>query len=163
MADETSGASNDTQNDTQNLPSLEVAGLRVWLHRRQFPSSHDLDEGNLIAATIRCDHEGVTVRADDASVRSSDIARWTKELRALQKGTSALARLSLKKGIFEIILQATEDLSLILMRVAVAGNGLPARTYEFVLQRGALDDILRQCGEMLTAFPVRGATLHEAA
>ena len=159
MTDETSGGSNDTQ----SLPSFEVAGLRIWLHRRQYPASHDPDEGNLIAATIRCDHEGVTVRAEDASVRSSDIERWTRDVRTLQKGDSALARLSLKKGKFEIVLQAAEDLSLILLRIAIAGNGLPAQSFEFVLQRAALDDILRQCGEMLTAFPVRGSTLREAA
>ena len=150
--------------ETLATPSLEVAGLRFWLHHRLHPSAHDPDEGNLISATIRCDSEDLGVKAEGASIRTSDIARWAKDCRALHKGDTALARFSLKKGIFEIILQAADDLSRIIMRVAVSpGEGAPPQSFEFGLERGDLLEIVRQCEEILAAFPVRGTSLPEAA
>src|SRR6476646_4794728 len=97
------------QSDTVGEPSVEAAGLRLWVHGRLFPSAHDPDEGNLLRASIRCESDGVAVKADDAAIRASDVARWRKDCRALLEGTSALARLSLKKGVFEVVFKTTED------------------------------------------------------
>jgi len=146
--------------ETPGTPALQAGGLRLWLHGRQFPSAHDLDEGNRIRATILCGAQGVSVRAEDANVRASDIARWARDCRSLLEGASSLARLSLKKRIFEIALQATDDLGRILMRVAVSpGDGAKAQSFEFDLDRGELPAIIRQCEEILSAYPVRGASL----
>ena len=150
--------------ETQTKPALEAAGLRLWIHGRQFPSAHDPDEGNRLRATIRCEVDDVSVRAEDASIRASDIDRWVREIRSLLKGKSGLARLSVKKRVFEVVLQQTEDLERIRMRVAVVpGEGMKAKAFEFDLFRNEVEDIVWQCSRILSEYPVRGATLPEEA
>jgi hypothetical protein len=146
--------------ETLGLPSIGAAGLRVWVHGRQFPSAHDPDEGNRLRATIWCEADGVSVKSDDANIRASDIARWATECRALLKGTSALARLSVKKHVFEVVFQATEDLERIRMHVAVVpGDGAKAQSFDFDLFRVELEALVGQCDQVLDAYPVRGGTL----
>jgi hypothetical protein len=152
------------QSDTLGEPSLEAAGLRVWVHGRLFPSAHDPDEGNLLRAAIHCESEGVAVKADDAAIRASDVARWVKDCGALLEGATQLARLSLKKGVFEIVLQPTEDQERIRMHVAVVpGEGARAHSFDFDLFRHELEEMVRQLGAILRTYPVRGAGLAEAA
>ena len=102
--------------ETLGAPALEAAGLRLWIHGRQFPSAHDLDEGNLLWATILCESDGLIVRSEGAGIRASDVARWARDLRELLKGTTALARLSVKKRVLEIAFHQTEDLERVLAR-----------------------------------------------
>jgi hypothetical protein len=152
------------QSDTLGAPTIEAAGLRLWIHGRLFPSAHDPDEGNLLGASIRCESDGVAVKADDARIRASDLARWARDCRALLKGTTVLARLSLKKGVFEIVLQPTDDHERIRMHVAVVpGDGAKAQSFDFDLFRHELEEMVRQFGVILRAYPVRGGGLAEAA
>src|SRR5204862_7230804 len=67
------------QSDTSGEPSVEAAGLRLWVHGRLFPSAHDPDEGNLLRATIRCESDELAVKTDDAAIRASDLARWARD------------------------------------------------------------------------------------
>jgi hypothetical protein len=153
-----------SRESTESLgaPALQAGGLRLWLHGRQFPHAHDPDEGNLIRATILCEGEDVSVRAEDAGIRASDIARWAKNSRALLEGNSTLARLTLKKKVFEIVLKATDHLETVHMHVAVVpGDGVKAQSFEFDLFRHELKEIVRQCDQILSTYPVRGASLPE--
>ena len=146
--------------ETLGAPALEAAGLRLWIHGRQFPSAHDPDEGNLLSATIRCEADGLIVRSEGAGVRASDIARWARDLRELLKGTTALARVSVKKRVLEIAFHQTEDLERVRMRVAVVpAEGVRGHAFEFDLFRNEIEDMVRQCDDILRAYPVRGASL----
>jgi hypothetical protein len=145
-------------------PALEAAGLRMWVHGRQSPSAHDPDEGNRLSATIRCESDAVSVKSEDAIIRSSDIAQWRKGCRSLVQGKSALARLSLKKGVFEIVLRTTEDHERFHLHVAVVpGEGARAQSFEFDLFRNELEEMVRQCDAILANYPVRGESLPENA
>jgi hypothetical protein len=44
------------EREIENLgePDLRVAGLRVWIHGRQFPDSQDYWDGNWLNATAYC-------------------------------------------------------------------------------------------------------------
>ena len=152
------------QSDTSGEPSVEAAGLRLWVHGRLFPSAHDPDEGNLLRATIRCESDELAVKTDDAAIRASDLARWARDCRALLKGAGVLARLSLKKGVFEIVLKTTEDHERIRMHVAVVpGEGAKAQSFDFDLLRHELEEMVRQLNGILRTYPVRGSGLAEAA
>jgi len=153
----------ETQNG-QGAPALEAAGLRMWVHGRQSPSAHDPDEGNRLSATIHCESDAVSVKSEDAIIRSSDIAQWRKGCRSLVNGKSALARLSLKKGVFEVVLQTTEDHERFHLHVAVVpGEGAKAQSFEFDLFRHELEEMVRQCDALLETYPVRGKNLPENA
>jgi hypothetical protein len=152
------------QSDTLGEPSVAAAGLRLWVHGRLFPSAHDPDEGNLLRATIRCESDELAVKTDDAAIRASDLARWARDCRALLKGAGVLARLSLKKGVFEIVLKTTEDHERFRMHVAVVpGEGAKAQSFDFDLFRNELEEMVRQLAAIVRTYPVRGAGLAEAA
>jgi hypothetical protein len=82
----------------------------------------------------------------------------------LLRGAGVLARLSLKKGVFEIVLQTTEDHERFRMHVAVVpGEGAKAQSFDFDLFRNELEEMVRQLAAIVRTYPVRGAGLAEAA
>ncbi len=55
-------------------PNLVIAGLRVWIHGREFPHSSDDWDGNWLRITAWCVYPHSMVRAHGAIVRLSEIA-----------------------------------------------------------------------------------------
>jgi hypothetical protein len=146
--------------ETQGPPALQVGGLRVWVHGRQFPAAHDAVEGNRLRATVQCDAEGASVRAENAILMANDLAGWEMECRVLLHEPSAPARLSLREHVVEIVLEAVGSPARILMQVATPpGGGTPGQTLAFDLDQGDLPQLIRQCDAILRAYPVRGVTL----
>jgi hypothetical protein len=42
-------------------PDLQIAGLRLWVHDRQFPMADDYWDGNWLQVTVHCGAPGASV------------------------------------------------------------------------------------------------------
>ena len=145
-------------------PALQAGGLRLWVLGRQFPGAHDVNEGNQLRATIQCDAEGASVRAENAIVMANDLAGWAMECRVLMLPPSAPARLLLRDPVFELALEAVGSPGRLRMRVATPpGDSTPAQAFAFDLDESDLSQMVRQCDAILHVYPVRGASLARGA
>lgn len=145
-------------------PALQAGGLRLWVLGRQFPGAHDADQGNQLRATVQCDAEGASVRAENAIVMAHELAGWAMECRVLMLPPSAPARLSLRNPGFEITLEAVGSPARLRMRVAAPpAEGAPAQAFAFDLDESDLAQMVRQCDAILHVYPVRGASIAKGA
>jgi hypothetical protein len=52
---------------------LKIAGLRIWVHGRQFPDSKDYWDGNWLRVTAHCASESAHVRVHGAIIHLGEI------------------------------------------------------------------------------------------
>ena len=145
-------------------PALQAGGLRLWVLGRRFPGAHDANEGNQLRATVQCDAEGASVRAENAIVMANDLTGWAMECRVLMLPPSAPARLTLRAPAIEFALEAVGTPARLLLRVATPpGDGTPGQAFAFDLDENELSQMIRQCDAILHVYPVRGASLARGA
>ena len=142
--------------ETQGPPALQAGGLRLWVHGRQFPSAHDADEGNRLRATVRCEAQGSSVRAEEAIITAGDLDRWAQECSTLPHKPISHARLSVQEGSLEIVLDEAAGLGRLRMSLPTPpADG--AQALDFDLDGSEMTGIVEQCEQILRAYPVRGA------
>src|SRR2546428_12331691 len=142
--------------ETQGPPALQAGGLRLWVHGRQFPSAHDADEGNRLRATVRCEAQGSSVRAEEAIVTAGDLDRWAQECSTLPHKPISHARLSVQEGSLEIVLDEPAGLARLRMSLPTpAAAGAPGQPLDFDLDGSQVTGIVGQCEQILRPYPVR--------
>src|SRR5262245_58530653 len=57
-------------------PSIDLAGLRIWIHSRQFPEADDYWDGNWLNVTACCGAKGAEVWASGPFIHLSELAGW---------------------------------------------------------------------------------------
>jgi hypothetical protein len=75
-------------------PDLQIAGLRIWIHDRQFPEATDYWDGNWLRVTAFCVYPDSVVRAHGSIIHLREIAgllAGCEQLYETLKGTAALA------------------------------------------------------------------------
>jgi len=94
------GSANMKQRELENLgePDLQIAGLRVWIHGRQFPDATDYWDGNWLRATAYCIYPESTVRVHGSIIHLGEIVgllRSCERLYQTLEGRAALLSLQL--------------------------------------------------------------------
>ncbi len=63
-------------------PDIELAGLRIWVHGRQFPDNEDYWDANWLNITA-CGAQGATVRVSGNIIQLPEIAHLLTGAKAL--------------------------------------------------------------------------------
>jgi hypothetical protein len=137
-------------------PDISFAGLRVWLHGRQFPEADDYWDGNWLNVTAHCGDEGADVWAGGAILHAPDLERWLEELEELNRELRGGAKLSgPEPGLF-VELKA-EPLGHVTTRVEITPNHLTQRhEFTFELDQTYLRPLLESCRVAVRRYPVKG-------
>lgn len=72
---------------------IELSGLGLWFHHRQFPEAQDYWDGNWLITTAICSAEGAHVWVNGPDVHLSEIEQWAEETQAVHTGTRTEASL----------------------------------------------------------------------
>ena len=75
------------------LPDLQVAGLRLWVHGRQFPTADDYWDGNWLHVTVHCAAPGASVWVSGPLIHLSEIAHFLRGAEAMHTALQGEARL----------------------------------------------------------------------
>jgi hypothetical protein len=60
-------------------PNLELEGLQIWVHGRQFPDSNDYWDGNWLRVTAHCGRNSATsLRPVRSFISQNSIDGWSK-------------------------------------------------------------------------------------
>src|SRR5262245_38517149 len=80
--------------DKLGEPDLKVAGLEIWVHGREFPSSTDFYDGNWLNISAHALGPGASVFASGPILMVNDLVRWSLGCEALAIGEAQEATLS---------------------------------------------------------------------
>ena len=143
------------QQDRLGPAHIRLAGLQIWVQRRQFPERNDYWDANWIIATVQCGAEGADVWIKGPIIHLPEIERWADEAEQLYKTLSGEANLDCMEPELSVELKAKE-LGHISMVVTITPNNVTQEhTFQFELDQSFLVGLISDCRRVLREFPIK--------
>ncbi len=142
--------------DSLGAADLQIVGLRIWVHGRQFPDSTDYWDGNWLRITAYCMVGESRVRVHGSVVHLSEIAGLLRGCESLSETLAGRTGLDSMEQNLKLELIAKK-----LGRVAVDIQITPEPMRESHRFRDEIDQtnlpaIIAACARILEKYPLRG-------
>ncbi len=142
--------------DSLGAADLEIVGLRLWVHGRQFPDSTDYWDGNWVRITAYCAYGESRVRVDGSVVHLSEIAGLLRGCENLSESLAGRTGLDSMEQNLKLELVAKK-----LGRVAVDIQITPepmreSHRFRDEIDQTSLPSIIAACSRLLENYPLRG-------
>jgi hypothetical protein len=136
---------------------LEIAGLRLWVHGRQFPQSQDYWGGNWLIVTARCSYPQSSVQAHGSIVRLGEIYGLLHEIETLYQTLQGQAELRCIEPNLAVELLAQTG-GHIRVTISITPEYMSeSLSYTDGFDQTYLPPIIAGCKAILAKFPVRAA------
>jgi len=146
------------QREVENLGEhdLEIAGLRVWIHGRQFPDSTDYWDGNWLRVTAYCTYQSA-VRVHGSLIHLREIAGLLQGCERLYQTLEGRAALECLEPNLRVELVA-ETGGHIHVVISITPDHM-SETHSFTdgFDQTYLPPVIAACKRILERFPMRGA------
>jgi len=137
-------------------PDLQVAGLRLWVHGRQFPMADDYWDGNWLHVTVHCGAPGASVWVSGPILHGSEIAHFLRGVEAMHASLQGEVTLPCMEPEFAVTLTA-QGLGHMTMVVAITPDHLSqAHRFTVALDQSYLPAVIDSCRTLLQQYPVKG-------
>lgn len=137
-------------------PTIQIAGLQIWIHGRQFPDKEDYWDGNWLNTTVHCGARGSTVWASGSIIHLSELHRWLISARELNNTLKGEANLECMEPELSVCIKSSSH-SHLEMEVNITPNHLEQEhKYHFEIDQSYLPQLIRQCNGVLESNPIRG-------
>jgi hypothetical protein len=138
-------------------PNLVVAGLSLWVHRREYDSAPDYWDSNWLNVTVRCRYPGAEVWAEGTFLRTDEIDAFRAGCMRLDESVVGAAELVCLEPNLAVHLEA-DRLGHVKVRIRLTHDHLQ-QSHEFLdqIDQTFLGPIVRQCADLLSRFPVVGS------
>ncbi|MGG1943314.1 hypothetical protein AB1286_00690 [Trinickia sp. NRRL B-1857] len=137
-------------------PSLQIAGLKLWVHHRQLPLAQDYWDGNWLHATARCDSASSSVSTVGPILHLGEVARLLDECERLYKSLSGVAKLDCIEPNLAVTLTAKTSGHIDAEIHITPDHMFERHEFKQSFDQTFLPAIILQCREILTEHPVRG-------
>jgi hypothetical protein len=136
-------------------PDFAIAGLKVWIHGRQFPDATDYWDGNWLLVTISCTYPSSSVTAGGPILHLSEVATFKKSCEELYQKLKGRAVLDCMEPNLRVGLLA-EGHGRIQVAISITPNHL-TESHEFrdEVDQTFLPPIIAGCERILKKFPIR--------
>ena len=136
-------------------PHLQIAGLNVWVHDREFPNSTDYWDGNWLRVTACCAYPGSSVRVHGPIVHLGEIAELLRECECLYETLQGTAGLRCLEPNLRVQLTAKTG-GRIKVELSITPDQIgESHTYVDGFDQTFLPPIIAACKRILLAFHVR--------
>ncbi len=137
------------------MPDLQISGLRLWIHGRQFPDSDDYWDGNWLNITAHCQASGANVTAGGSILHLSELHGWLKSLEKMNATLQGSASLECMEPELGVAIKAG-NLGHIEMEVNITPSHLEQQhRFIFEIDQTYLPDLIEQCSSVLATFPLK--------
>ena len=137
-------------------PDIEIAGLQIWVHGRQFPELHDYWDGNWLRVTVHCGAKGDSVWASGPIIHLSELHGWLISIRNMNDTLSGEANLECMEPELSVSIK-TERHGHIAMEVHITPDNLQQdHLFRFEIDQSYLPKLLSSCQKVLSKYPIRG-------
>jgi len=138
-------------------PDIEISGLQIWIHGRQFPDSEDYWDGNWLRVTVHCGAQGASVWATGSIVHLSELYGWKESSEALHESLKGEANLDCMEPELSVSIKA-ESLGHLKMNVKITPNNLEQdHSFIFEIDQSYLPKLIKACSKILQSHPIKSA------
>jgi len=142
--------------NTLGEPSLQLAGLPLWIHGRQFPASDDYWDGNWIDVTVHCGSPGASVWVSGPIIHLSEIVHFLQGVVALHASLQGEATLPCMEPELAVRLKAEERSHIAMVVDITPDNIAQAHRFTFAIDQTHLPHVIHSCQTILQQYPVKG-------
>jgi len=143
--------------DKLGAPHIELAGLRIWIHGRQFANAADFWDANWLRVTAQCEAQSAVVKTGGSIIHLSELVAWLNEIEILQKNLLGQANLDCMEPELSVYLVGN-GLGHIAMKVEITPDHLKqAHEFEFEIDQTYLTKLAQQCRNVLAEYPLKYA------
>lgn len=137
-------------------PALAISGLRIWVHKRQFPDSTDQWDGNWLDVTVRVKDLNAHVWASGSILTTMDLAAWRDGCEKLHSGGADSASLEPLEPELKVTMRKTDAFGHLEMRVDITPDHLrQEHTFRIEIDQSYLPGLIGELGAVLGEYPVR--------
>ena len=138
-------------------PDFMVAGLKVWIHSRQFEDSSDYWDGNWLLATATCSTTGSRVESSGPILHLGEVSTFLDGCRALYEKLEGEAILSPSEPNIRALLRASDSVGGISATIEITPDHLAeSHSFKSQIDQSHLPYIIQGLESVLTRFPIRG-------
>lgn len=142
--------------DKLGSPQIQLAGLQIWVHSRQFPKSNDYWDANWINVTVHCGAKGADVWASGAFIHLAEIKAWAGSCEQMYKTLSGEANLNCMEPELSVKMRMHE-LGHISMEVSLTPDCLTQEhKFQFEVDQSYLPQLVNECRSVLAKYPIQG-------
>ncbi len=146
------------KDDAEKLgkPDLEVSGLQIWIHGRQFPDAEDYWDGNWLNVTAHCGASSASVWSTGNIIHLPEIAHLRTGVESLYKELKGKAELPCMEPELSLTLEAKSG-GQIEMVVNITPDHLH-QTHRFIFEidQTYLPKLISECGAILRKYSIKG-------
>ncbi len=151
----------DNKYQTEELgePDLQIAGLQLWIHRREFPESKDYWDGNWLIVTVHCCAFGADVWVSGPILNLSELHQWMVECESMYASLLGEANIERMEPNLSVKLKMTQ-LGQIDMWVYITPNHLyQEHCFKFEIDQSYLLGLINSLKIIFRSYPIRGLLL----
>jgi hypothetical protein len=138
-------------------PDLQISGLQIWIHHRQFPDLEDYWDGNWINVTAHCEANGSSVQINGNFIHLSEIAGLMTGVEQMYKEFGGKAELRCMEPELSFSLEA-KDHGHIEMTVNITPDNLTQyHNFFFDIDQSFLPKLITDCKAVLEKYPIKGS------
>lgn len=136
-------------------PDLQIAGLRVWVHGREFPQSEDYWDGNWLRATAYCVYPDSSVRVHGSIVHLGELLGLLKGTECLYQTLEGQAELRCIEPYLGVELQAQTG-GHVRVKISITPDHMTeSHEYTDGFDQTYLPAIIAGCKAILAKFPLK--------
>jgi hypothetical protein len=136
---------------------LQIGGLHLWVHGRQFPEARDLYDGNWLEVTARCKYSSSSVTVKGPIVTVPEVQALMDGCLAMHKTLSGSAMLDCMEPNLAVAMEMGDSSGHIHLTIRITPDNLTEEhKYEEEIDQSFLPPIIEGCRQILRQYPVRG-------
>jgi len=138
-------------------PDLQLSGLQIWIHHRQFPNAQDYWDGNWINVTVCCEAEGSSVQVSGNIIHLPEIEKLMTDAEQMYRKLGGKAELRCMEPELSFSLEA-KDHGHIEMTVNITPDNLTQyHKFFFDIDQSFLPKLITDCKAVLEKYPIKGS------
>lgn len=136
-------------------PALELAGLELWVHGRQFPDAAEVWDADWLQVTAYCAAPGARVWVSGPILGSTGLARWMAECEALLAELTNRAELHSYEPDLRVCIDATDQSGHLILAVFITpDHPSQEHRFEFAIDQSYLPPLVADLRAILATYSV---------
>ncbi len=141
--------------ETLGTPSLDLFGLKLWIHGRQFPNATDFWDGNWLRVTAILSTSTSMVRTEGPIVHLREIYGLKAECEKLYETLSGQATLACLEPNLSVKITAGTSGHIDIEVSVVPDQFTERHEYKTTSDQTYLPGVIQQCEGILEQYPIR--------
>ncbi|MCP4593000.1 MAG: hypothetical protein GY842_19885 [bacterium] len=141
--------------DQLDVPDIQLGGLGIWIHEREFSGAPDPWDGNGLIVTIRCVAGGADVWVHGPVLRVDELNNWRRQCAHLHQALVGVARLVCVAPHLAVELNIDDQGRLAATVDITPDHDTQRHRFAFELDQSHLAELVSGCEAVSRRFPER--------